>query len=49
MSEALRAADYAVDVAEDGEEAQYLGEVEPYDAVILDLGLPVVDGLTVLR
>ncbi len=49
MSEALRAADYAVDVAHDGEEAQYLGEVEPYDAVILDLGLPVVDGLTVLR
>ncbi len=49
MSEALRAADYAVDVARDGEEAQYLGEVEPYDAVILDLGLPVVDGLTVLR
>ncbi len=49
MSEALRAADYAVDVAYDGEEAQYLGEVEPYDAVILDLGLPVVDGLTVLR
>ena len=49
MSEALRAADYAVDVAQDGEEAQYLGEVEPYDAVILDLGLPVVDGLTVLR
>lgn len=47
--EALRAADYAVDVAHDGEEGHYLGEVEPYDAVILDLGLPKLDGLTVLR
>ncbi len=47
--EALRAADYAVDVAHDGEEGQYLGEVEPYDAVILDLGLPKIDGLTVLK
>jgi two-component system OmpR family response regulator len=47
--EALRAADYAVDVAHDGEEGHYLGEVEPYDAVVLDLGLPKLDGLTVLR
>ena len=46
---ALRAADYAVDVAHDGEEGHYLGEVEPYDAVVLDLGLPKLDGLTVLR
>ncbi len=49
IAEALRAAAYAVDVAHDGEEARYLGEVEPYDAVILDLGLPKIDGLTVLR
>jgi two-component system OmpR family response regulator len=46
---ALRDAGYAVDVAHDGEEAHYLGDVEPYDAVILDLGLPVIDGLSVLR
>ena len=42
-------AGYAVDHAPDGEEAQFLGETEPYDAVILDLGLPKIDGLTVLR
>lgn len=40
---------YAVDVALDGEEGQFLGETEPYDAVILDLGLPKLDGLTVLQ
>ncbi len=45
----LREAGYAVDVAQDGEQGHYLGDVEPYDAVILDLGLPVIDGLTVLR
>jgi two-component system, OmpR family, response regulator len=42
-------AGFAVDGAMDGEEALHLGETEPYDAVILDLGLPRVDGLTVLR
>src|SRR5882724_5873020 len=40
---ALADAGYAVDHAPDGEEAQFLGETEPYDAVILDLGLPRVD------
>ena len=40
---------FAVDSAMDGEEALHLGETEPYDAVVLDLGLPRVDGLTVLR
>ena len=40
---------YAVDVALDGEEGQFLGETKPYDAVILDLGLPKLDGLTVLQ
>jgi two-component system, OmpR family, response regulator len=49
IADALRAADYAVDVAHDGEEGHYLGEVESYDAVVLDLGLPKLDGLTVLR
>ncbi len=49
IAKTLREAGYAVDVAHDGEEGFYLGEVEPYDAVILDLGLPAVDGLTVLR
>jgi two-component system OmpR family response regulator len=39
---------YAVDTASDGEEGHYLGEHEAYDAVVLDLGLPEIDGLTVL-
>ena len=45
----LTEAGFAVDSAMDGEEALHLGETEPYDAVVLDLGLPRVDGLTVLR
>lgn len=40
---------YVVDVAFDGEEGQFLGETEPYDAIILDLGIPKVDGLSVLE
>ena len=46
---ALGDAGYAVDHAADGEEAHYLGEGEPYDAVILDLGLPKIDGVSVLE
>lgn len=46
---ALGDAGYAVDHAPDGEEAQFLGETEPYDAIILDLGLPKVDGVSVLE
>jgi two-component system OmpR family response regulator len=38
-----------VDCAADGERADFLGQTERYDAVVLDLGLPKVDGLTVLR
>jgi len=45
---ALEGAGYAVDTASDGEDGHYLGSTENYDAVILDLGLPEVDGLTVL-
>ena len=44
----LEGAGYAVDLATDGEDGHYLGSTENYDAVILDLGLPEVDGLTVL-
>ena len=46
---ALGEAGYVVDKAMDGEEGHYLGETEPYDAVILDLGLPVLDGVSVLE
>ncbi|MCC5979476.1 MAG: response regulator transcription factor [Salinarimonas sp.] len=45
----LEDAGYAVDKAFDGEEGQFLGETEPYDAVILDLGLPKIDGVSVLN
>lgn len=38
-----------VDVATDGAEAQFLGETEPYDVIILDIGMPIRDGLTVLK
>jgi two-component system OmpR family response regulator len=46
---ALEQAGYAVDRAFDGEDGGYLGETEPYDAIVLDLGLPMVDGVTVLQ
>lgn len=46
---ALAEAGFAVDLAMDGEEGLHLGSVEPYDAVVLDLGLPRLDGLSVLR
>jgi two-component system OmpR family response regulator len=45
----LADAGFVVDHASEGEEALFLGETEPYDAVVLDLGLPRLDGLTVLR
>jgi len=49
LRESLMDAGYAVDTAHDGEEGHFLGDTEPYDAVILDLGLPEMDGVTVLE
>ena len=49
VTEALTEAGFVVDHAGDGEEGHFLGDTEPYDAVVLDLGLPVLDGLTVLK
>ena len=46
---ALGDAGFAVDTAFDGEEGFFLGETEPYDVVILDIGLPKMDGLSVLE
>jgi two-component system OmpR family response regulator len=46
---ALVAAGLTADIAPDGVEAQFLGETETYDAAVLDLGLPKIDGLTVLE
>jgi len=49
LVEALKNADYAVDSSGDGEDAHFLGDTEPYDAVVLDLGLPIMDGASVLK
>jgi two-component system OmpR family response regulator len=49
LATALAEAGYVVDRAGDGERAEFLGQTEAYDAIVLDLGLPGVDGLTVLR
>ncbi|HLS55853.1 MAG TPA: response regulator transcription factor [Zeimonas sp.] len=49
LADALRAAGYATDCADNGVDARHLGETEPYDAVVLDLGLPRIDGVTVLK
>ena len=48
LQAALTDTGYTWDYAADGEEGHFLGETEPYDAVILDLGLPIMDGLSVL-
>ena len=45
----LEEAGYAVDYEKNGEEAWFRGDTEDYDAIILDLGLPRMDGLTVLK
>ncbi|MCK0512527.1 response regulator transcription factor [Aromatoleum buckelii] len=49
LVEALAAAGYAVDRADNGRDAHFIGDVEPLDAVVLDLGLPLMDGITVLK
>jgi len=49
LVDTLKDTGYAVDHANDGEEGHFLGDTEPYDAVILDLGLPLVDGVSVLQ
>lgn len=49
LTQALKEAGYVVDVAYDGEEGLFMGNTEPYDAVVLDLGLPEIDGVTVLE
>ncbi|MDA8457058.1 response regulator transcription factor [Acidovorax sp. GBBC 3334] len=46
---ALEAAGFAVDVEHDGESASFAGSAEAYSAAVLDLGLPLKDGLSVLR
>ena len=49
LTTALTGAGYVVDRAFDGEEGHFLGDSEPYDAVVLDIGLPKMDGISVLE
>ena len=49
LKSTLEGAGYAVDLSVEGEDGHYMGSTENYDAVILDLGLPEIDGLTVLN
>ena len=49
LADVLDHAGYAVDTAADGEDGWHLGETEPYDAIVLDLGLPKLDGVSVLE
>ena len=49
IASALEAAGYAVDRAFDGEEGWFRGDTEPYDAIVLDIGLPKRDGISILR
>jgi two-component system OmpR family response regulator len=49
VAQALQGAGFVVDVAADGADAWYRGDVEEYDVVVLDLGLPQLDGLSVLK
>ena len=45
----LKNVGYAVDAALEGEEGYFLGDTEPYDVIVLDLGLPEIDGFTILE
>jgi two-component system OmpR family response regulator len=49
LGRTLGGAGYAVDLAGNGEDGLFLGETEPYDAIVLDLGLPQLDGIQVLK
>ncbi len=49
MRSDLAKAGFAVDVADNGIDGEYLGESEPYDAVVLDLGLPLKPGMDILQ
>jgi DNA-binding response OmpR family regulator len=49
IARALREENFAIDIAANGEDGQHLGETESYDAAVLDLGLPMVPGVEVLR
>ena len=49
ISQALESAGYVVDIADDGEDAWFRGDTENFDIIILDLGLPQLDGIQILK
>lgn len=49
LGDALKAAGFLVEAEADGEMVWYRGDTESYDAIVLDLGLPTIDGLTILK
>ncbi|MDH6267025.1 two-component system OmpR family response regulator [Rhizobium sp. SG_E_25_P2] len=49
IASALTQAGYTVEICADGEEAWFLGDTEDYDLIILDIGLPKLDGLTIIK
>ena len=49
VGKALTAAGYLPEITDDGENAWFLGETEDYSAIILDVGLPRLDGLSILK
>ena len=49
IKQGLEEAGYAVDMAHDGEEGLYMAETYPVDAVVLDIMLPLMDGIEVLK
>ena len=49
MAQGLKSEGYAVDVANDGDEAQWLAETNPYDVMVFDIMMPGKDGFSVVR
>ena len=49
LVEGIQSVGYVVDVAHNGVDGHFMGETEPYDAIVLDIGLPQMDGITVLK
>lgn len=49
MAAALSTAGYGIEICGNGEEAWFLGDTEDYDLVVLDIGLPGMDGLSIIK
>ena len=49
LAEGIKSVGYVVDVADNGIDGHFMGDTEPYDAIVLDIGLPQMDGITVLK